>query len=224
MRRARRCTARITTLPFSEDQRVDQPGEPVRRDQVRERADGAQLRAPVRPAGDRPALLHRLRPVGPPRPGADALHQSDPGRRSRSTSSTTDACERDFTYVDDIVEGVVAHARACRRAGAPPAAIYNIGNNEAVQLSRVHRHAVAPPRPRGDRAHGRRCSPATCAATYASIDRLRALTGFAPRTPLAEGLVALRRVVSRVFTADRTAAAAARAAQRATRRAHGPRW
>ena len=30
--------------------------------------------------------------------------------------------------------------------------------------------------------------PGDVPATYASIDRLRALTGFAPRTPLAEGL------------------------------------
>jgi UDP-glucuronate 4-epimerase len=30
--------------------------------------------------------------------------------------------------------------------------------------------------------------PGDMPATYASIDRLRALTGFAPRTPLAEGL------------------------------------
>ncbi len=30
--------------------------------------------------------------------------------------------------------------------------------------------------------------PGEVEATYASIDRLAALTGFAPRTPLAEGL------------------------------------
>ena len=87
-------------------------GEPVRRDQVRERADGVQLRASVRPAGDRPALLHRVRPVGTARPGADAVHQGDPGRRADQRLQRRHACERDFTYVDDIVEGVVRMLRA----------------------------------------------------------------------------------------------------------------
>src|SRR6185295_7533052 len=43
---------------------------------------------------------------------------------------------RDFTYVDDIVEGIV---RVIDRApaagdGGAPYAIYNIGNHEAVEL------------------------------------------------------------------------------------------
>jgi UDP-glucuronate 4-epimerase len=94
--------------------------------------------------------------------------------------------ERDFTYVDDIVEGVV-RTLALPPAGAPPAAIYNIGNSEAVPLADfiatlshiLGREAVVRHLP---------MQPGDMPATYASIDRLRALTGFAPRTPLAEGL------------------------------------
>ena len=97
---------------------------------------------------------------------------------------------RDFTYVDDIVEGV---ARVLDRpperpsgAGAPHA-IYNIGNHEAVELDAfiatlerlLGKVAIRDPQP---------MQPGDVPATYASIDRLRALTGFAPRTPLAEGL------------------------------------
>ena len=188
-------------LPFSRRPARRPSGEPVRRDQVRERADGAQLRASVRTAGDGPALLHRLRPVGTPRPGADAVHQGDPRGRSRSTSSTKDACERDFTYVDDIVEGVVAHARACRRRER--AARRDLQHRQ--QRSRAARPSSSP-RCRASSAARRSCArcpmqPGDMRATYASIDRLRALTGFAPRTPLAEGLVALRRLVSRLSTA-----------------------
>jgi len=94
--------------------------------------------------------------------------------------------ERDFTYVDDIVEGVVRTLRM-PPGGAPPAAIYNIGNNVAVTLAQfiatlsrvIGREAVVRNRP---------MQPGDMRATYASIDRLRALTGFAPSTPLEDGL------------------------------------
>jgi UDP-glucuronate 4-epimerase len=96
---------------------------------------------------------------------------------------------RDFTYVDDVVEGVI---RVLARpphadADAAPHAVYNIGHHEAVELETfiallerlLGRPAIRNPRPMqpGD-------VPATCAA----IDRLREATGFVPKTPLEEGL------------------------------------
>jgi len=95
---------------------------------------------------------------------------------------------RDFTYIDEIVEGLVRVVqRPPADAGEPPYAVYNIGNHEAVELEAfiatlerlLGRAAVkeyAPMQP-GD-------VPATCA----SIERLAALTGFAPHTPLEQGL------------------------------------
>ena len=95
---------------------------------------------------------------------------------------------RDFTYVDDIVKGVVRVVeRPPDAAAGVPAVVYNIGNHQAVELnefiatlekllSRAARREMLPMQP-GD-----------VPATYASIDRLRAATGFAPSTPLAEGL------------------------------------
>ncbi|MBE7523938.1 MAG: NAD-dependent epimerase [Burkholderiales bacterium] len=97
---------------------------------------------------------------------------------------------RDFTYVDDIVEGVV---RVLDRPPSPhaatgaPWAIYNIGNHEAVELETfiatlerlLDRQAIRDPQP---------MQSGDVPATFASIERLAALTGFAPRTPLAEGL------------------------------------
>jgi len=97
---------------------------------------------------------------------------------------------RDFTYVDDIVEGVARvldlPPERTSQAGAPHA-IYNIGNHEAVELDAfiatlerlLGKVAIRDPQP---------MQPGDVPATYASIDRLRALTGFAPRTSLAEGL------------------------------------
>ena len=63
--------------------------------------------------------------------------------------------QRDFTYIDDIVEGVVRVARPARRArpgldaatrptrrrSSAPYRVYNIGNNQPVELLRLHRGA-----------------------------------------------------------------------------------
>jgi len=96
---------------------------------------------------------------------------------------------RDFTYVDDIVEGVV---RTLARppiadSGATPYTIDNIGHNQPVppsafiaELERLlGRPAIRDYRP---------MQPGDVPATYASIDRLREATGFVPRTSLPEGL------------------------------------
>ena len=53
------------------------PAAVLRRHQARQRADGARLRPPLPPALHRPALLHRLRALGPARHGADDLRQGD---------------------------------------------------------------------------------------------------------------------------------------------------
>ena len=97
---------------------------------------------------------------------------------------------RDFTYVDDIVEGVV---RVLRRVperdgetGAPHE-IFNIGNHDAVELETfiatlerlLGRPAIREYLP---------LQPGDVPATYASIDRIAAATGFRPTTSLAVGL------------------------------------
>ena len=95
---------------------------------------------------------------------------------------------RDFTFVDDIVQGVVrVLERPPAGDGGVPHAIYNIGNHEAVALDEF----IATL----ERLLGRTASrellpmqPGDVEATYASTDALRAATGFAPSTPLAVGL------------------------------------
>jgi UDP-glucuronate 4-epimerase len=96
---------------------------------------------------------------------------------------------RDFTYVDDIVEGIVRIVERPPRGGedATPYAVYNIGNHQAVELESfiatlerlLGRPAIREYAP---------MQPGDVPATYAAIDRLAAVTGFAPHTPLAEGL------------------------------------
>jgi len=96
---------------------------------------------------------------------------------------------RDFTYIDDIVEGVVRVLDRPPRADTDgaPYAIYNIGNHEAVGLESfiatlaglLGRPAIKEYAP---------MQPGDVPVTYAAIDRLNALTGFSPSTPLAAGL------------------------------------
>lgn len=94
--------------------------------------------------------------------------------------------KRDFTYIDDIVAGVVgALDRPCD--SVPPVRVLNIGNNGAEEVltlvslleQGLGRRAVVreAPRPAAD-----------VAETFASVDAIGALTGFRPSTPLAEGI------------------------------------
>lgn len=97
------------------------------------------------------------------------------------------AMQRDFTYVDDIVEGTL---RALDRppAGPPPYRIFNIGNHRPVplldyiaMLERVlGRKAMLDMKP---------MQPGDVVATYADTRALAEAVGFAPSTPLEEGLV-----------------------------------
>jgi UDP-glucuronate 4-epimerase len=98
--------------------------------------------------------------------------------------------QRDFTYVDDIVEGVVrvlARPPSERADSRAPHAVFNIGNHASVELETfiatlerlLGRSAIRDYRD---------MQPGDVPATYASIDRLHAATGFAPRTSLDEGL------------------------------------
>ena len=107
---------------------------------------------------------------------------------------------RDFTYIDDIVEGVL---RTADRVAAPnldwsgehpdpatssaPYRLYNIGNNNPVPLMDFIGHV--------ERALGRKAKknflplqPGDVPATYADITSLKADIGFEPGTPIDEGI------------------------------------
>jgi UDP-glucuronate 4-epimerase len=107
---------------------------------------------------------------------------------------------RDFTYVDDIVDGVVRtlfHPAAADpewsgdapnpASGKAPYRVYNIGNNEPVELLRfieVLENAL------GKKAEKimMDMQPGDVLATYASTDALTAATGFSPTTPIEVGI------------------------------------
>jgi len=90
--------------------------------------------------------------------------------------------QRDFTYVDDIVEGTL---RVLDRP--QPYAIYNIGNHQPVGLLD---YIAALERALGKKARldMKPMQPGDVKATYADTTALARAVGFAPSTPLAQGL------------------------------------
>ena len=97
--------------------------------------------------------------------------------------------QRDFTYVDDIVEGTlrVLDAGTGTPPGAAPYAIYNIGNHAPVALLD---YIGALERALGKKAklELKPMQPGDVQATYADTRALQQAVGFAPSTPLEVGL------------------------------------
>jgi len=97
--------------------------------------------------------------------------------------------QRDFTYVDDIVEGTlrVLDAGTGTQPGKAPYAIYNIGNHEPVALLD---YIGVLERVLGKKAklELKPMQPGDVQATYADTSALERAVGFAPSTPLEVGL------------------------------------
>ncbi len=93
---------------------------------------------------------------------------------------------RDFTYVDDVVAGLLGVLDRPPPQAAP-ARLLNIGNHRSEEVRtlisllerELGREAIilTAPRPSVD-----------VEETFAAVDAIAALTGFAPRTPLAAGI------------------------------------
>ena len=110
------------------------------------------------------------------------------------------AMQRDFTYIDDAVEGIVrlldrptapdpgfdpAHPNPA--SSAAPYRIYNVGNRQPVNLKD---YIAAIEKAAGKQAI-RDYQPVEAGdmlTTYADTDELFAAVGFTPATPLAEGI------------------------------------
>lgn len=108
--------------------------------------------------------------------------------------------KRDFTYIDDVVEGVFRLAQKIPEpnpewngdspdpaSSFAPYRIYNIGNNKPVELMEFIRIL--------EKKLGKRAKlnllplqPGDVPATYADIEELTRDVGFAPATPLEEGI------------------------------------
>jgi len=108
--------------------------------------------------------------------------------------------QRDFTYIDDIIEGV---HRVMKKLPAPdpqwsgnapdpgtsyaPYRIYNIGNNQPVELKRFIEVLEDQLGMRAEKDL-QEMQPGDVPATYANIDDLYEAVGFKPMTPIEEGI------------------------------------
>lgn len=107
---------------------------------------------------------------------------------------------RDFTYIDDIVEGVVRVSKRIPKANSnwdsnnpdpafskAPYNLYNIGNNNPVQLLEMIETL--------EKAIGKKAQknmmpiqPGDVPETYANVDDLERDVGFKPKTPIHDGI------------------------------------
>jgi len=90
---------------------------------------------------------------------------------------------RDYTYVDDIVQGTVA----ALKYGGPMFDIFNLGESETIQLKDL---IAAIEKALGKKAKINRLpeQPGDVPLTCADISKAKKLLGYNPTTPLAEGL------------------------------------
>jgi UDP-glucuronate 4-epimerase len=107
---------------------------------------------------------------------------------------------RDFTYIDDIVEGVV---RCCDRAAVPnpqwrgdapdpatsaaPYRLYNIGNHTPVKLL-DYIACIEKATGKTAKKNMLPMQPGDVPDTFADVDALKADVGFEPKTPIEAGV------------------------------------
>ncbi len=108
--------------------------------------------------------------------------------------------QRDFTYIDDIVEGVVRITEKIptgvegwtpesgdKSRSSAPYKIYNIGNHNSVELGEFISTLESAIGKKAD-INYMEMQPGDVVATHANVDDLVADVDFAPNTPLSEGL------------------------------------
>ena len=99
---------------------------------------------------------------------------------------------RDFTYIDDIVNGVVRvldrpPADGRTNGGAPPYKVYNLGNHRSEKLTDFIA-SIEQALQRKAKIMLEPMQPGDVARTYADIESSRRELGFEPATPISAGI------------------------------------
>jgi UDP-glucuronate 4-epimerase len=175
-----------TKVPFSEDDRVDRPASLYA---ATKRADELMSHSYAHLYGIAQTGLRYFTVYGPwGRPDmaywmfTKAILEGSPIKVFNHGDM-----QRDFTYIDDIVEGTLNVLDSTIDGIEPPHRVYNIGNSRPEQLETfielletlLGRKAVRQYEP---------MAPGDVTCTYADTSRLRHDFGYVPTVPLADGL------------------------------------
>ncbi len=168
-------------VPFSEDDRVDRPVSPYA---ATKRAGELLCQTFAHLYGMNVASLRLFTVYGPRQRPEMAIHKFTrlifEGKEIGLFGDG--ASRRDYTYIDDIVAGVLG------ALSAPPGhRIYNLGESATISLSdllSLLEKATGLPAKRRFLP----LQPGDVAVTHADISRARAEIGYDPKTPVAEGV------------------------------------
>jgi len=173
----------LTELPFSEDQRVDTP---ISLYAATKRADELMAHAYTHLFGLPTVGLRLFTVYGPwGRPDMAMWLFTEAMLAGRPIKVYNyGQMERDFTYIDDAVQGIVA---ALQAPGLNAYELFNIGNHCSEPLSRV---IALLEQELGVTASQDLLpiQPGDVPATFADIHRAQAKLGFYPATPIDEGI------------------------------------
>ena len=193
-----------TAMPFSEDQNTDHP---VSLYAATKKANEAMAHSYAHLFGVRATGLRFFTVYGPWGRPDMALFKFTKGILADQPIPVFNEGRmiRDFTYVDDIVEGVIrvvdrpaqpdpqwSGANPKASTSSAPWRIYNIGNNQRVELM-TYIHALEDSLGKKAKLQLLPMQQGDVAATEADTTALERDTGFRPRTPVEEGV---RRFVS----------------------------
>jgi len=93
---------------------------------------------------------------------------------------------RDYTYVDDIVAGVVASLEYMPQSKLP-FEVFNLGNSHPVRLAELITQLEAATGKKARQEH-LPDQPGDVPITWANIDKAKRLLGYAPKTSMEQGL------------------------------------
>jgi UDP-glucuronate 4-epimerase len=172
----------IQTVPFSEEMRIDQTISPY-----------AATKMATEQFCSNYAHLYGLRTIslrfftvyGPRQRPDLAIHSFtraiDAGRPIQQFGDGS--TRRDYTYIDDILQGVTA----CLRYEGAPCDVFNLGESQTTTLAEL---IAAIEAALGKKAKIERLpeQPGDVPVTFANIDKARRLLGYAPTTKIAEGI------------------------------------
>ncbi|MEJ5988984.1 NAD-dependent epimerase/dehydratase family protein [Ramlibacter sp. PS3R-8] len=188
-----------TKIPFAEDDRVDQP---VSLYAATKRANELMADVYARQFGLHLTGLRFFTVYGPwgrpdmaPMKFTKAILAGEPIDVYNHGDMS-----RDFTYIDDIVSGVLSVLALPAPTVRVPHRLFNIGNNKPERLMRfidVLEQAIGTPAVRNMQP----MQPGDVQSTAADVSRLAAATGWAPTTPIEVGLPRMVEWYRRYFRA-----------------------